>query len=112
MLAANVAIMGTELWISGLTVPLAQLPCSLLFGLCYVGFHNGWRYEKTRTLLYFFLNWAREDAIRNVGALLVLFGGCYLVGVGVSGWLRPRAWGAPCLAIALAAIMKLRPPSE
>ena len=110
---ANVAMMAVELWVSGLTVALCQMPLSLLFGLVYVAYHNGYRFARTRTLLYFFLNWTRPDAYRIVGVLLALFGACFGIVYGVSAHLRTRAWGAPLLAAALVAIMRVRrPPAE
>ena len=109
---ANIALMGFELWISSLTVRLHELPLSLLLGLTYVGYHNGWRYAKTRTLLYFFLNWTRDDAYKIVAGLLALFGTCFTMGHLVSARLRMHAWGAPVLAVALISIMKLRPPQD
>ena len=107
---ANVALMGVEVWVSGMAVQLHQLPLALLFGCLYVTYHNGWRYQRTRTLLYFFLNWTRPDATRTLVVLLALFGGCYWVGYAASALLRPRAWGAPCFALALLSIMRVRPP--
>ena len=101
---------GFELWTSQLTVSLHELPISLLLGVFYIFYHNGWRYAKTRTLLYFFLNWARKDAYVVVAGLLALFGSCFTCGHLVSARLRTQAWGAPVLAIGLLAIMKLRTP--
>ena len=66
----NLAAMGAELWLSELPVQLAQLPIALLFGIAYVTYHNTYRYYKTRTLLYFFLNPTRDDALRVSGLLL------------------------------------------
>ena len=48
---ANVALMGTEICLSTLRVPLAQLPFALLFGIAYLAWHNTWRYRTTRTLV-------------------------------------------------------------
>ena len=88
---------------------LHQLPFALLFGVVYVLYHNLYRYWRTRTLLYFFLNWERPDATRTLLLLLAFFGGCYSLGFLLSALLRPHAWGPPCLALALVSIMRVRP---
>ena len=107
---ANVALMGTEICLSTLRVPLAQLPFALLFGIGYLAWHNTWRYRTTRTVLYFFLNWERDDALQVLVCLLALFGGCYTLGYAVSSHLRPHLAGRACLALALVAIMRVRAP--
>ena len=109
---ANVAIMGAECWLSSLRVRIELLPLSLLCAISYVFYHNGYRFARTRTLLYFFLNWARDDSYTTIVALLALFGASYALGVGVSAWLRQQAWGLPCFVVGLLAIMRLRPPPK
>jgi hypothetical protein len=69
---------------------------------------NRWRYDKTRTLLYYFLNWTRPDAYLTMAVLLALFGGCFSLGHVASNVLRPHARGAVGLALALMAITRVR----
>jgi hypothetical protein len=108
---ANVALMGAELWLSGLPVHLHQLPLALSFGVLYLCYHNGFRFLKTRTLLYFFLNWTRPDALRILLVLLGTFGAFFTSGHVLSLALRKyTTWGPAALALALASIMKVRPP--
>lgn len=104
----NLAAMGMELWLSELTVQLEMLPIALLFGLIYVTYHNTYRYFKTRTLLYFFLNPTRDDALRIICILLASFSVAFTCGYAVSTFLRSTWWGAPCFALVLVSLMKVQ----
>ena len=60
--------------------------------------------------MYFFLNWERDDTMQVLLCLLALFGACYTLGYVASSHLRPHLAGRACLALALAAIMRVRAP--
>jgi len=109
----NIALMGMELWLTSSRLPISlhQLPFALLFGCAYVLYHNGYRYRATRTLLYFFLNWTREDSLKILMCLLAFFGACYTGSFGVSALLAAGyVWAPPAVALGLVSIMKFRQP--
>ena len=95
----------------GLHARPSDLPYCLLFGSTYVCFHHFWRYPRTRTLLYFFLNWQwGKKAPAIVVALLSAMAAFFLVGWLISEVLRERAWGPPVVLLGNFLIMRLRHP--
>jgi hypothetical protein len=108
---ANTGLLVLDLLGGGMRVSLADLPWSLLVGVAYVSFHHFYRYPRTRTLLYFFLNWQAPAALPIVLALVSAIGGFFAIGYGISEYLRPQPWGPPAVLLASALIMLVRDPT-
>ena len=75
-------------------------------------FHNGWRYEKTRTLLYFFLTWQGKAPFLVLCGLLSMIMLFFLAGVAVCDYGRASSLGWAVVLLVSVFIMKLRNPDK
>ena len=108
---ANTLMVVVDVLLDGLRIRPTDIPLCVIFGTLYVCFHHFVRYPRTRTLLYFFLNWqwGAKSAVIIVAllsAIVAFFG----VGLLISEVLRQQWWGPPVVLIANALIMRLRHP--
>ena len=87
------------------------MPFVLLVGTVYVSFHHFPRYERTRTLLYFFLSWQHRFAPLILIALLFAIACFFAVGALISETLRATTWGPYAVLSVSLAIMRLRDPT-
>ena len=67
---ANALLLVIDLLLGKLHVDVRDIAYCLLFGATYVFWHQFVRYHRTRTLLYFFLNWQSPHALKILLALL------------------------------------------
>lgn len=107
---ANALLLVIDLLLGQLHVDVRDIAYCLLFGATYVFWHQFVRYQRTRTLLYFFLNWQSPHALKILLALLSAIALFFGVGYLLSEHLRGTRWGAQVALLGLLCIMRVRPP--
>lgn len=91
---ANSFLLLVDLLLSNLHVRISDVPFCYLFGIIYCSYHHYVRYPRTRTVLYFFLNWQWGwKSLLVIIALLSAMATFLCVGVFISEVLRPTSWG-------------------
>lgn len=104
----NVALVLLELLLDQITPRVSHLPFAPIFGLAYLIFHNSYRYAKTRTLLYFFLNWQGKHALKILVCLALGMSAFFVFGL-VVVQLRDSMVGVAALLAGARLIMRFRP---
>ena len=107
---ANALLLVIDLLLGKLHVDVRDIAYCLLFGATYVFWHQFVRYHRTRTLLYFFLNWQSPHALKILLALLSAIALFFGVGYVLSEHLRGTRWGAHVALLGLLCIMRVRMP--
>ena len=107
----NVALLLLEVLLDQITFKVSNLPFAPIFGLAYLIFHNSYRYAKTRTLLYFFLNWQGPHALKILVCLALGMAAFFAFGLAVAQ-LRDSATGAVALLVGARCIMRFRPMAK
>lgn len=107
----NVALVLVELLLDQITPTVSHLPFAPMFGLAYLIYHNSYRYAKTRTLLYFFLNWQGKHALKILICLALGMSAFFVFGL-VVVQLRDSAVGVTALLAGARFIMRFRPMTK
>lgn len=107
---ANLAMVVGELLCGAVPIDPWHLPFALGFGIVYLcGWHQTVRYNRTRTLMYHFLNWQHPRSLL-ICSLLMLTLAAFFAFAALVGQLRLRPGGAPMVLCAALAVMRWRRP--
>ena len=106
----NLLLLAIELVIDDLHVNWRHIPIGLLWGSTFTLWHTTLRYDWTRTLLYFFLNWQLKGCTVWLTVLKGVMGFGLVLGYLIAEYARAAAWGPAAVAIGAVLSMRLRCP--
>ena len=106
----NLLLLAVELVIDDLHVNWRHIPIGLLWGSTFTLWHTTLRYDWTRTLLYFFLNWQLKGCTVWLTVLKGVMGFGLVLGYLIAEYARAAAWGPAAVAIGAVLSMRLRCP--